>query len=259
MGGAARLIVLGSGTAVPRADRATSCYLVDDGAGLVLLVDCGPGALHRAASAGYPLPCLDAVLLTHIHPDHCADLVAAQFALRSPLGEPRTRPLLLYGHEAVGLLLARLRNAWPGWLAPGEDRLRATTVEPGPVALPGRTQAAAFRVAHHASSLGWRLTLPDGFVLAFSGDATEGADLVELGRDADLFVLEAAVPAGSDVPGHLDPARAGRVAAACGARHLLLTHFYPAVLEQPIAALARQGFEGRLTLAQDGLVLPLTR
>jgi len=81
---AARLIVLGSGTAVPRADRASSCYLVDDGAGHVLLVDLGPGALHRAAAAGCALPDIDAVLLTHVHPDHCADLVALQFALRNP-------------------------------------------------------------------------------------------------------------------------------------------------------------------------------
>jgi ribonuclease BN (tRNA processing enzyme) len=95
--------------------------------------------------------------------------------------------------------------------------------------------------------------------VALSGDATEGADLLELGREADLFVLEAAVPAHFNVPGHLDPARAARVASACRARHLLLTHFYPAVLEQPIAALAQQGFEGRLTLAQDGMVVPLTR
>jgi ribonuclease BN (tRNA processing enzyme) len=259
MGSPARLIVLGSGTAVPRADRATSCYLLDDGAGTVLLVDCGPGALHRAAAAGYPLPRIDGVLLTHIHPDHCADLVALQFALRAPVGAPRERPLLVCGHAAVALLVARLRNAWPGWLAVGPDRLRLLTVEPGPVVLPGATRAAAFRVAHHESSLGWRLTLPDGFNLALSGDATEGADLLALGRDADLFVLEAAVPAHQPVPGHLDPRRAGAVAAACGARHLLLTHFYPAVLEQPIETLARQGFEGRLTLAQDGMVVPLSR
>lgn len=259
MGGPPRLIVLGSGTAVPRADRATSCYLVDDGAGTVLLVDCGPGALHRAAAAGYPLPSLDVVLVTHIHPDHCADLVALQFAVRGPLGAPRPRPVLVFGDPAVALLVSRLRNAWPEWLAPKADRFELRTVAPGPVALPGRTTAAAFKVAHHASSLGWRLTLPDGFTLAFSGDATEGADLLALGRDADLFVIEAAVPARSGIPGHLDPARAGRVGAACGAKALLLTHFYPSVLAQPIASLAQQGFEGRVTLAQDGMVVPLTR
>jgi ribonuclease BN (tRNA processing enzyme) len=260
MGHTARLIVLGSGTAVPRADRATSCYLLDDGAGFVALVDLGPGAVHRAARAGYGLDAIDAVLLTHTHPDHCADLVALHFALRVPPQRPRPRPLVVAGDASVALLVARLRNAWPGRLGLPPDRLAVLALEPGPVALEAAaSRVEAFRVAHMAGSLGYRVTLPDGFTVAFSGDATEGADLVALGREADLFVLEAAVPEGREVPGHLSPVRAARVAAACGARHLLLTHFYPEVLDEPIEAQARTAFEGRLTLAQDGLILPLRR
>jgi len=261
MGRTARLIVLGSGTAVPRADRASSCYLVDDGAGRVLLVDLGPGALHRAAAAGCSLAELDGVLLTHVHPDHCADLVALQFALKLPGLPRRPRPMVVAGGPEVALLVARLRNAWPDRLAPGEEQLRVLAVGPGPVDLGDGSATAieAHAVAHIAGSLGYRLTLPDGFVLAFSGDATEGADLLTLGRGADLFVLEAAAPDGQPVPGHLTPTRAAQVGAACGARHLLLTHFYPAVLAEPIEKLARQAFEGRVTLAQDGLVLPLAR
>ena len=253
-----RLTVLGSGTVVPRADRATSCYLVDDGAGTRVLVDLGPGALHRAAAAGCPLPELSAVLLTHVHPDHCADLVTLQFALRSPALPPRAAPLPVFGHADVGLLVMRLRNAWPGRLAPPEGSLRLLAVEPGKVA-GAPWQATAFRIAHLESSLGWRLVLPGGFTLAFSGDASEGADLLALGRDADLFVLEAAASERLPIPGHLTPRRAGAVAAACRARHLLLTHFYPPVLQDPIEQQVRETFEGGLTLAQDGLVVPLAR
>jgi ribonuclease BN (tRNA processing enzyme) len=259
MAGAARLTVLGSGTAIPRADRASSCYLLDDGDGTRVLVDLGPGALHRAAQAGCALPDLAAVLLTHVHPDHCSDLVALQFALRNPLAARRPRPVLVLGHPTVSLLVARLRNAWPGWLAADAGDFRCVPVASGPVPLPGRWQVSAHRVAHTESSLGWRLQLPDGFVLALSGDATEGEELLALGRDADLFVLEAAVTDERPVPGHLSPRRAGAVAAACGTRHLLLTHFYPPVLEQPISSLVRETFEGRVTLAQDGLTLPLAR
>jgi ribonuclease BN (tRNA processing enzyme) len=259
MGGHARLIVLGSGTAVPRGDRTTSCYLVDDGAGTVLLVDCGPGALQRAAARGYDLERIDAVLVTHVHPDHCADLVALCFALRSPELPARRRPLLVVGHPAVALLVSRLRNAWPGWLGVTGKRLETRSVEPGPVPLPGRTGVTAHRVAHHESSLGYRLALPDGNQLAFSGDATEGAALAELGREADLFVLEAAGPEFRPIKGLLTPRRAARVAASCGARALLLTHFYPSVLSTPIEDEARESFEGRLMLAQDGLELSLAR
>lgn len=258
-----KLIVLGSGTAMPRADRGTSCYLVDPGDGQAILVDLGPGALQRAARHGYGLDRIALVLLTHIHPDHCADLVALQFALKNPTCARRPAPVVVLGHAAVRLLVSRLRNAWPGWIAPGPEQFVLGTVEPGPVALPqGLPEGLAcraHRVAHTGSSLGYRLTLPGGFTLAFSGDATEGAELEELGRDSDLFVLEAAVPDSQPVPGHLSPRRAGRVAGACETRHLLLTHFYPAVLDEPIEAQAREGFEGRLTLAEDGMVLPLTR
>ncbi|MHC5211779.1 MAG: MBL fold metallo-hydrolase [Planctomycetota bacterium] len=255
----ARLIVLGSGTAVPRAGRATSCYLVDDGAGTVLLVDCGPGALHRAASLGYGLDRIDAILITHVHPDHCADLVSLCFALRSPGLPRRPHPILLVGHPAVGLLMARLRNAWPRWLEVGGRQLEWQPASPGPVPMPGGTTVTAHPVSHHESSLGYRMALPDGFQLAFSGDATEGAELEALGREVDLFVLEAAGPDSRPIPGHLTPRRAGRIAAACGARGLLLTHFYPAVLGTPIAEQARESFEGRLALAEDGLDLPLAR
>lgn len=259
MAGAARLTVLGSGTAVPRADRASSCCLLDDGAGRRVLVDIGPGALHRAAQAGCALPDLTAVLVTHVHPDHCADLVALQFALRLPLLARRSAPVLVFGHPGVALLSARLRNAWPGWLAAGPEAFRLQAVAPGPLPWPGGLAVSAFRVAHQETSLGYRVVLPDGFTLAFSGDATEGEQLLELGRDADLFVLEAAVPDSRPVTGHLSPRRAGAVATACGARHLLLTHFYPPVLDEPIERQVRETFEGRLTLAQDGLTLPLRR
>lgn len=259
MAGVARLTVLGSGSALPHPERGTSCYLLDDGAGTCVLVDLGPGALQRAARAGCGLPRLAAVLVTHLHPDHCADLVALQFALRSPLLAPRALPLELHGHPDTALLLARLRNAWPGWLAAGPERLAFRPAAPGPLALPGRWQVQAFRIAHHATSLGYRFTLPDGFRLAFSGDATEGGELLALGQEADLFVLEAAGPDAAPLEGHLTPRRAGAVAAACRARHLLLTHFYPPVLDEPVAARAQETFEGRVTLAQDGLVLPLAR
>ena len=268
MGDAARLIVLGSSTIVPRPARDTSCYLVDDGQGGVILVDLGPGALHRAARAGYDLDRLTAVLVTHVHPDHCTDLVTLLFALKNPIPRRGLGPLEIWGHPQLSLLAARLRNAWPGWLAPGPRRVALREVAaPGPLdpPVPGATRVTAHPVTHIPSSWGYRLTLPNGCVVAFSGDCAlsadgaGGAQLAALGRDADLFVLEAAAPDERPVRGHLTPREAGRVAAEAGVRHLVLTHFYPPVEQVPIEARVRESFEGRLTLAHDGEVLPLTR
>ncbi len=253
----ARLTVLGSGTALPLPGRGSSCYLVEDGAGATILVDCGPGALLRAARHGADLAKIDAVLVTHVHPDHCSDLAALLFGLRSPALGRRAAPLRVCGHAQVALLLARLRNAWPGWLEPEGRRLSVQALAAGERLAIGGTEVRAGAVVHHGSSLGYRLQLPNGRVLAFSGDAVEGGELADLGRDSDLFVLEAAGADESPIPGHLTPRRAARLAAACGARSLLLTHFYPAALATPLRDRALEAFEGRLLLAQDGLVVPL--
>jgi ribonuclease BN (tRNA processing enzyme) len=255
-----RLIVLGSGTAIPRADRGTSCYLVDDGSGSAVAIDLGPGALHRAAQAGYDLDHLSAVLITHIHPDHCADLVALDFALRNPLPRAGLGPLPVFGHADVASLRERLIAAWPAWLGSGEERLVLHSIAAGDaLQIPAAMDVQTWSINHTAASLGYRLTLPDGFSVAFSGDANESPELEALGRDVDLFVLDAAWPEGTTDRGHLTPRRAARVAAACGAKHLLLTHFYPRTLGEPIEDIAREEFEGRLDLAQDGMVLPLVR
>ncbi|GJM20302.1 MAG: MBL fold metallo-hydrolase [Planctomycetota bacterium] len=257
MASPARLIVLGSGSAVPRAERGTSCYLVDDGAGDVLLVDLGPGALQRAASAGYPLERISGVLLTHVHPDHCADLVHLLFALRSPSVPQRVPSLRVVGHPEVALLMSRLRNAWRGWLAsPGEGH-RVHVAGPGASFEFGSTRARAFDVEHHSSSLGWRLTLPDGFELAFSGDAIEGAQLADLGAHADLFVLEGAVPEARPFGRHLTPRRAARLARDCAARALLLTHFYPETDREDVAAAVSDTFSAAWALAADGQQISL--
>lgn len=259
MASAPRLIVLGGGTAVPRAGHASSCYAVDDGAGTLVLVDAGPGALHRAAQAGLPLESISAILLTHVHPDHCADLVALLFALRSPLVRADAAPLFVIGHHSFPLLMNRLRNAWPGWLAAPNQKHQFIAAGAGARFELGPIEVTAFAVNHIESSLGWRLRLPSGFELAFSGDTLEGGQLEELGRDVDLFVLEGAVPDAAPFGKHLTPRRAARVAAAAGAKALLLTHLYPETRDSGEVDAVGEAFDGPWTVAADGQAIELLR
>ncbi len=186
-----RLIPFGGSSkpAVPVADRFPAGYLVQ-WPGHRVLVDCGPGSLRRLAQAGVTLRELDAVLLTHYHTDHCADLAALLFALRSPhfAGRP---PLLVFGAPGLQRLVDKLTEAWP-WLAPRGYELVLHEIAPGTFPL-GDATVQAIPIRHTAQSLGYRLTRR-GATVAFSGDADECDELVDLGRDADVFVCEAATP-----------------------------------------------------------------
>lgn len=240
------LTVLGSGTAVPEPDRFPAGYLVT-ASGRRLLVDCGPGVLRRLAQAGTRVDQLDAVLLTHYHTDHCADLAALLFALRNKHLQPRP-PLVVYGAPGLRRLVARLTEAWP-WLQPNGYELELRELLPGRLAAHG-FEIEAIAIRHTAQSLGYRLHA-DGGLLALSGDADTCDALVDLARDAHVFVCDAATPDEQKLEGHLTPGLAAGYAQAGGAHTLVLTHFYPECHGVDLGAQARARFDGEVVVAED--------
>lgn len=240
--------VLGSGTAIPVPDRFPAGYLLQH-EGTHLLVDCGPGTLRRLAQAGASLHELDAVFLTHYHTDHCADLAALLFALRSPTFAGR-KPLHLFGAPGLKRLLGLLAEAWP-WTLPRDYELRVTEVTPSTTSF-GSLDVHALPIRHTAQSLGYRFVAQStGASAAFSGDADECDELVELARGADLFVCDAAFPEDRRTEGHLTPMLAGAHAERAKARTLLLTHFYPECDGVDVIGAAQQTFQGRVLAAAD--------
>jgi len=246
------LTVLGSGTAVPVPDRFPAGYLVEHGSQR-LMVDCGPGTLRRLAQAAVSPAQLDAVLLTHYHTDHCADLAALLFALRSPHLSPRP-PLTIYGAPGLKRLLEKLTEAWP-WLSPKNFELLLRELTPGTFAAHG-FEITAIPIRHTAHSLGYRLRAGNG-LLALSGDADTCEELVDLAQDADVFVCDSAAPDDAKIEGHLTPGLAAQYAERAAARELLLTHFYPECAGRDLVAQARAHYRGKITLAEDLLRLPV--
>tara|TARA_R110002094_G_scaffold119128_6_gene114374 strand:+ start:1819 stop:2574 length:756 start_codon:yes stop_codon:yes gene_type:complete len=246
------LTVLGSGTAVPVPDRFPAGYMVEQDDHRVM-VDCGPGTIRRLAQASVSPKQLDAVLLTHYHTDHCADLAALLFALRSPHLQPRA-PLTIYGAPGLKRLLQKLTEAWP-WLSPKNYELNLVELEPGTFTAHG-FEITAIPIRHTAQSLGYRICAGNG-VLALSGDADTCEELVDLARNADVFVCDCSAPDERKVDGHLTPGLAGGYAERAAARELVLTHFYPECDGYDLSAEARAHYRGKITLATDLLRLPV--
>lgn len=245
-----RLVVLGASGGRPTAGQACSGFLLDwDGVRIVLDVGYGtlPQLLTHVPDGG-----VDAVVITHEHPDHCVDLHGL-FRVRH-YSYPDAPRLPLYCPPGV---LDRLTG-----LEPDVDLGDVFDHRP----LPGEYDLGQFRLAavplpHFVPNVGVRLS-GGSVVVAYATDTGPHAALAELGRNADLYVVEA-----TDRPGETERAErnlltaveAGSWAQRAGARRLLLTHLWPGIEPTAAADRARQVFSGPVEVATQGLVIDLGR
>jgi ribonuclease BN (tRNA processing enzyme) len=245
-----RLTIVGACGAWPDAGQACSGYLVEHD-GFRLLVDVGyatvPRLLQRLGADQ-----VDAVFISHGHPDHCADLnpLLRARALRADPG----RPLPVYA--LPGALDAVLALDRPGMLdhAYVWHRFSAgSRLDIGPFR--GYTRL----LPHSVPNAGIRLEA-GGRALAYTGDTGPSADMVDLARDADLLLAEASyvdqVP--QDSRRHLTSARqAGQQAQEAGVAHLVLTHLLPGTDATAAHVAAAAGYDGEIDIATSGFVVDL--
>ncbi|MFI6323287.1 MBL fold metallo-hydrolase [Nonomuraea sp. NPDC050556] len=243
-----KLTTLGGSGAWPTADRACSGYLVEL-EGFRVLIDPGYGTMPLV-----DVETLDAVLVTHGHPDHCADLNPL---LRARVwGDTACPPLPVYAPP--GALDAVLALDRPGAFTSGLVLHSMAPREPYRI---GPFDLETWLLPHHRPNLGLRLS-GGGKVLAYTGDTGPAPELWELARDADIYLAEATFPV--EVPeenaGYLSSARqAGRDAARAGVGSLLLTHLQPGVSEEESIAAAAEGFDGPVAGGGAGRPAPPPR
>ena len=240
--------VLGSSGGWPGSGRPCSGYLVSEGSTRVL-VDAGAGTLAELPRHG-SVEELDAVWISHLHPDHCSDLGVL-------------RNLLAYG---PGRKTGRL-DVWgpPGWRSwfdaavPDPDATRdvfaGRELGDGCVADVGTLRLRGVAVAHGLPTFGCRVESSAG-VWAYSADTAPCPGLTELARAADLFFCEAfrSAPAAGKPTTVMTPEQAGEVAATAGVRRLVLTHLHPDADPARVLARARSAYAGPVDVALPGAV-----
>jgi len=251
-----RLTIIGSAGSFANPSSAASCYLVEhDGTRIVL--DLGNGALGPLAAAA-DLRALDAVLLSHLHADHCMDLTGLYVARKYHRdGPPRVR-LPVHGPADTARRIADAYRTSPGESVEGLDGIyRFVDHTPDPVRIGPFTITVA-RVAHPVPAYAIRVEAA-GTSLVYSGDTGPTPALVELARRADVALFEASFAVGErDTPDlHMTGVQAGEHAQAAGVGLLVLTHLVS--WNDPMATLAdgRSAFDGEVALATPGMVVEL--
>ncbi|WP_016696697.1 MBL fold metallo-hydrolase [Actinoalloteichus spitiensis] len=251
------LTVLGCAGSVPSPTSPASGYLVTTGRTRVAL-DLGNGTYGPLTGHVDPID-LDAVLLSHLHADHCADMAALVVSLRyQPRPSRAARRLPVYAPRGAARRLASLYAAEPEEAATTDltDVLDFRDLDDlaGTPARIGDLEINAFPVPHACPAFGFRVRHGDR-VLAYTGDTGGGPTVRRLAEQADLLLAEATWP---DRPGtppglHLSGRQAGELARRAGARRLLVTHVAPWEEAPAVAAEAARAFGGPTELASPGV------
>lgn len=223
-----------------------------------VMLDLGNGVLGPLQRVCDPAS-LDAVLLSHLHPDHVCDISGLYVYLRyhpdGPFG-----PVAVWGPQGTA---DRIRDAHA--IEPGGEIDGQLAVHQWPLGEPvrvGPLEVLALAVRHPVPAVGLRVTGPSEagggpVTLTYSGDTDTCDALVELARDADLLLVEAGFADGRDdaVRGvHLTGSRAGAVAQEAAARRVVLTHLSVWNDRADTLARAREQYSGPLELAEPGAV-----
>ena len=229
------------------AGRACSSYLLTAGDHRVVL-DLGNGSLANLQRV-CDVADLDAVFLSHQHPDHFADVYSLYYALRfHPDGERR---ITGYAPAGTSEFVAQLLST-----DSTEALRRIVALEPvaaGGDAWVGPVRLRFFEARHPIETLGTRAEVGD-VVVAYSADSAPAADIVECAQAADLFIcdatwLERQRPLPDGV--HMTGAEAGRTAAEAGAKRLLVSHVLPTIDPVEVAAEAATTYDGEVLIARD--------
>ncbi len=245
-----RVTVLGGCGAWPAAGQACSGYLVEHD-GFLLVVDPGYATLPRllglTAAAG-----VDAVLISHGHPDHCADLHPLLRA--RALGDDPAAALPV--HALPGAVDRVLALDGPGTL---REASAVSTFMAGERFEVGPFQVDTWLLPHYVPNAGMRLTA-GGRVLAYTGDTGPSPDVVAMAHGADLFLADATFAGQAPAPAaqYLSSARqAGEYAAEAGVGRLLLTHLWPGTDPEAAVDAARRAYPGEIAVARGGVAADL--
>lgn len=240
-----KLTVLGCWAPYPAANEACSGYLLEV-AGKRILMELGHGAFGKLQKI-CDFTKLDAVLISHLHPDHCADLSCLRHAILGAkrLGQELSIPLYTPCEpEDRFQVLANFQDAF-------ELNIVGTNVSQ--VREIAGLNFTLFPTVHPIPTCGW-VVEHDGKKFVYTADTAWEDRLVEFCSQADILLCETSLTqrdAAIADKGHLTAEQAGLLAAQAAAGRLILTHLWPGYNTHQLKNEAASVFGGTIELAVE--------
>jgi ribonuclease BN (tRNA processing enzyme) len=249
-----KLTILGSGTAVPHPQRASSGHWLETSSGTILL-DASSAVVHRIAQEQFDWVNLDAVWISHFHLDHVGGLAPFLFGTKhAPQTRFRTKPLTILGPSGLKQLLRKFDEA-------GDYRIldQPFPVEIREVAPQSRFEvlpellAEAFSTPHTMESLAIRISDRTERSIVYTSDTGYADSLGSFASETDLLLMECSFFRDKPIDTHLELRDAMLLAEKARARKVVLTHLYPEWDGIDLVNQAKKLWPGETIEAKDGL------
>jgi ribonuclease BN (tRNA processing enzyme) len=210
-----KLTVIGFWGGYPKKNAASSGYLLEH-EGFQLLIDCGSGILSKLQNILQPEE-LDAVLVSHYHPDHIADIGVLQHArlIQGFLG--KKFPILpIYGHPFDQNEFTKLTY---------KQITKGFAYKPNEVLSVGPFQVTLLKTDHPVPCFAMRIEA-GGKAIVYTADSSYKEAFIEFSRNADVLLCECNFYGHQNgkQAGHMNSIEAGQFAQKAGVKQLILTH-----------------------------------
>lgn len=243
-----KLTIVGFWGGYPKANEASTGYLLEH-KGFQLLIDCGSGVLSKLQNFIEPEK-LDAVIISHYHADHIADIGVLQHArlIQGFLGKNMNR-LPIYGHQLDDAEFAKLtyKNITEGI---AYDPQKTLSVGPFTIQF--------LRTDHPAPCFAMRMEA-DGKSMVYTGDTSFKDEFISFAKDTDLLLAECNFYSGQDGKnaGHMNSTDVGKLAQSANVKQVILTHLPHYGELSNLSKEAAGLYSGPISLAEYGKTFEL--
>lgn len=262
------ILFLGTGGCIPTTrtpSRSFAGFYIDNG-DEGLLFDIGPGALSKMIQSGIDINKKPTHLfISHLHPDHSADFVGLMQgrALNFSWYQDKTK-LNVFGGEGISDFVTDIFENVKAWRSFSEElsakeTLIVNEINEGEITASNNWKVSAVKVKHF-NSRAFRLDI-NGKSVVYTGDMGYDENFSQLGKDADIAILECSFPDKESLKGtHLCPEDIGHLAIIGGFKKIVLTHMYPECEGRENEMIAKIGefTDAPVTIANDFLKLQIS-
>jgi ribonuclease BN (tRNA processing enzyme) len=244
-----KLTIIGPWGGYPKANEASSGYLLQQGE-FNLLIDCGSGVLSFLQNHIDPVN-LNAVVISHYHPDHIADIGVLQHALLiGKYFHKEIKTLPIYGHrESEEYKSLTYKDITKGLMIDENTKLSI-----------GPFSVRFLKTRHPVPCYAMKIVSSEG-TLVYTADSAYQEAFVDFAKDCDLLLCESNLFSGmnGDQAGHMTSTEAGRIAKRSGAKKLVLTHLPQYGSLQQLKEEAEREYDGPVILAEKDLQIIVNR